>query len=289
MKNIILPALVLLLMNACSKDDKPSTATGNRYISKVYDYKPAPGQFINEDGLGSPAGAQKLAGNKDNLVSLGGYGGYIVFGFDHAIINSEGYDIAIYGNPPGGTFEWSEPGIVLVSQDKNGNGLPDDAWYELAGSQYDSSSTIRNYSITYYNPKATADVAWKDNQGNKGSVLVNAAHHHSYYPAFAPNQDSITFTGSLLRSTFGLQAGSGISINAGFAWGYSDNYSTKDNYPDNYYNSFDISWAVDATGNKATLATIDFVKVYTGQNSPGNSTMGEVSTEIGGAADLHIK
>lgn len=289
MKKIILPALILLLFNACKKDDEPSTETGNRYISKIYDYQPAPGQFINEDGLGTMAGAQALTGNKNNLVSLGGYGGYIVFGFDHSIVNSEGYDIAIYGNAIGGTNEWSEPGIVLVSQDKNSNGLPDDDWYELAGSQYDSASSIKNYSITYYNPKATANVTWKDNQGNTGAVLNNASHNHAYYPAFAANQDSITFRGTLLRSTFGLRDGSGIYINAAFAWGYSDNYSTQDNYPDNHYNSFDISWAVDATGNKVTLPAVDFVKVYTAQNSPGSNAMGEVSTEIGGAADLHIK
>lgn len=288
MKKIILSALVLLLLNACKKDD-PSTGTDNRYISKVFDYQPAPGQFINEEGLGTIAGAQMLVGNKNSLISLGGYGGYIVFGFDHAIVNSDGYDIAIYGNPTSGAYEWSEPGIVMVSQDKNGNGLPDDTWYELAGSQYDSSSTIRNYSITYYNPKATAAVTWKDNKGNTGSVLINATHNHSYYPAFAANQDSITFNGSLLRSTFGLQPGTNISINAGFPWGYSDNYSTQDNYAENSYNSFDISQAVDAAGNKTTLSSIDFVKVYTGQNNPGNATMGEVSTEIGGAADLHIK
>jgi hypothetical protein len=289
MKKIILSAFLLLLLNACKKDDQPSTETANRYISKVFDYQPAPGQFINEDGIGSLAGAQLLVGNKDNLVSLGGYGGYIVFGFDHSIANGEGYDMAIYGNPAGGSFEWSEPGIVLVSQDKNGNGVPDDNWYELAGSQYDSSSTIKNYSITYYNPRATASVPWKDNLGNTGAVLINAAHNHSYYPAFAANQDSVTFTGTLLRSTFGLQEGSGISINSGFAWGYSDNYSLTDNYPDNHYNSFDISQAVDAAGNKVNLTGINFVKVYTGQNNPGNNTMGEVSTEVGGAADLHIK
>ena len=38
----------------------------------------------------------------------------------------------------------SEPGIVLVSKDTNGNGLADDEWYELAGSEYNSPATTKN-------------------------------------------------------------------------------------------------------------------------------------------------
>ena len=39
---------------------------------------------------------------------------------------------AIQGN----AFDSSnEPGIVWVMQDVNGNGLPDDEWYELRGSE----------------------------------------------------------------------------------------------------------------------------------------------------------
>ena len=64
-----------------------------------------------------------------NWVSLGGFGGYIVVGFDHSIDNSGDYDLGILGNSFSGS---SEPGIVWVMQDENGNGLPDDTWYELA-------------------------------------------------------------------------------------------------------------------------------------------------------------
>lgn len=283
---LISVALLLVTLNACKKDEQPA---GSRCISQVFEYQPAPGQYINEDDIGTMAAAKALIGNKDHLVSLGGYGGYIVFGFDHAVANSDGYDLAVYGNAIGGINEWSEPGIVMVSQDKNGNGLPDDAWYELAGSQYDSTGTLKNYSITYYNPKTATDVPWKDNQGNTGAVSYVPAHNHSIYPAFAANQDSVTFKGTLLRSTYELPSGSGIYINRSFAWGYSDNYSVKDNYPDNAYNSFDISQAVDAAGAKVSLSSINFVKIYTGQNHPGNAFLGEVSTEISGAADLHIK
>ena len=261
------------------------TPTSSKYISKVFDYLPAPGQFINET-LGSLAQAQKLIGSTTNILSLGGFGGYVVFGFDHSVVNRTGYDLAIYGNPSGAPFHFSEPGIVMVSQDANGNGLPDDEWYELAGSEYAKATTFKNYEITYTNPNAFANVPWTDNQGNSGVLLVNNFHKHNFYPLFAENQTSITFKGTLLPSTVG-KSGS-IIISSPYEWGYSDSYSISDDYKTNLYNSFDLSWAVDGMGKKVNLSTIDFVKVYTGQNADGGS-LGEISTEIKGASDLNIK
>lgn len=54
------------------------------------------------------------------------------------------------------------------------------------------------------------------------------------------------------------------------------------------HNSFNLDWAVDAAGNKVSLQAVDFVKVYTGQNSPGDTLLGEVSTEVRGAMDLNM-
>ena len=268
---------------------RPVTGSSSRFINKIFAYNPAPGQFIGESA-GTPEGAAGIVGGRSGLISLGAYGGYIVFGFDHTIMNQGGADFAIYGNPLPAPRDWSEPGIVMVSRDENENGLPDDAWYELAGSGYGSPDRITNYKITYYNPKGTANVPWKDSRGSTGVVEINEFHNHSYYPAFAVNQDSLTFEGTLLLSTFGEK--DGLYINSALAWGYSDNYSTdatKDPYSSNMYNSFDLSWAVNKDGNPVALKAIDFVKVYTGQNTKGYNIMGEVSTEISGAADLNMK
>lgn len=261
------------------------TPTSSKYISRILDYLPAPGQFVNET-LGKPEQAQKLIGSTTNLISLGGFGGYIIFGFDHSVVNNTGNDLAIYGNPSGAPYHFSEPGVVMVSQDSNGNGLADDEWYELAGSEYSKATTIKNYEITYTNPKAFANVSWKDNQGNSGEVKVNNFHKHNFYPEFAANQETITFKGTLLQPSTG-KAGS-IVISSPFDWGYTDSYSTGDDYKTNLYNSFDLSWAVDKNGNKVDLKTIDFVKVYTGQNADAGS-LGEISTEVKGAVDLGIK
>ena len=77
-------------------------------------------------------------------------------------------------------------------------------------------------------------------------------------------------------------------LNVPFAWGYTDSFSTGDDFEKNGYNSFDISWAVDKNGNKVELKTIDFVKVYSAQNINAG-WLGEISTDIRGAVDLHIK
>jgi len=261
------------------------TPTSSKFISRILDYLPAPGQFVNET-LGKPEQAQKLIGTTTNLISLGGFGGYIIFGFDHSVVNNTGNDLAIYGNPSGAPYHFSEPGIVMVSQDSNGNGLADDEWYELAGSEYAKTSTIKNYEITYTNPKAFANVTWKDNKGNSGEVKVNNFHKHNFYPEFAANQENITFKGTLLPPSTG-KVGS-IIISSPFDWGYTDSYSTGDDYKTNLYNSFDLSWAVDKNGSKVDLKTIDFVKIYTGQNADAGS-LGEISTEVKGAVDLGIK
>lgn len=264
--------------------NEPGT-NSSKYISKVFEYLPAPGQHINQPTVGSPEQAQKLVGGTSNSVSLGGFGGYIIFGFDHSVKNQEGYDLGIYGNPSGGTFPFSEPGIVMVSQDKNGNGLPDDEWYELAGSEYSKTTTIKNYEITYTNPKASTNVTWTDNQGKSGEVINISRGARNYYPLFAANQDKITFKGTLLPSTLGT---TGFVTNAPFEWGYTDSYSSGDDYATKQYNSFDLSWAVDKDGKKVTLKTIDFVKVYTAQNVNAG-ILGEISTDIKGAVDLGIK
>ena len=138
------------------------------YISKVYEYCPAPGQFINEmpryeEGDTYETILQKaeesISGTNDIMISLGGYGGYVTFGFDHTVINIPGEkDFRIWGNAfyellnPDQRGGSAEPGIVMVSYDTNCNGLPDDEWYELAGSEYYKAETRHNYTITYRRP-----------------------------------------------------------------------------------------------------------------------------------------
>ena len=296
MRKILLYALMAIVFSSCAKDgdegEPPSAGEKSPYISEVYEYVPAPGQFINTttsaylDGFTVLEVLQKarmkLVGRTDSLVTLGAFGGYIVVGFDHTILNIEGEDdFKVYGNAmPNG----AEPGIVMVSYDENQNGLPDDEWYEIAGSEHNNPETIRDYEITYYRPEPLDyDVRWSDNQGNDGYVhRINAHKQISYYPQWLP--ETITFKGTRLPSVAVNQGTEETQywVSMPFDWGYADNHS---NYSEG--SNFKIEWAVKQDGSPANLIGVDFIKIYTGVLQEAGWT-GEISTEVAGIKDLHF-
>ncbi len=272
------------------------TSTPNQ--NKVYDYTPAPGQFINELKTGGFDGTQttpvaacsyaeeRMA--KGNWVSLGGFGGYIVVGFDHSIANGDSHDIAIKCNAFNGS---SEPGIVWVMQDENGNSLPDDTWYELKGSDTHAESTIHEYSVTYYRPSGVGmPVGWTDNQGGSGEVDYLVQYHSQdyYYPAWI-EADSYTLTGTRLEARNYDKSGNGSNwVQPHYDWGYADNFSPTDYISANKVNLFDISNAIDFDGAEISLSHIDFVKVQCGVNAK-SGWVGELSTEVSGFIDYNLK
>jgi hypothetical protein len=282
----------------------PTTSTfDSSYADTVFEYCPAPSQYMNTATTAYKEGYQMAdilkaatASIKSvtSTLSLGAFGGYVVVGFDHTVQNVAGsYDFKVYGNSyfslygtqtgkDGGS---AEPGIVWVSQDANGNGLPDDEWYELAGSEYGKNTETRNYTITYYRPSSeSGDVKWTDNQGNTGYVYRNTAHtQSSYYPAWMP--DEMSFSGTRLADNAVNESTGGGEYWVGYcyAWGYADNYPNS-----HEHSQFKIDWAVDANGNKVNLPGIDFVKITTAVNQ-NCGWMGESSTDVLGVQDLHYQ
>ena len=298
-----------------------NVAEHSKYIQAVDEYVPAPGQWVNvipeyEEGDTPEIMAQKctesIAGDYYNthLISLGGWGGYVTFHFDDSIANFPGQrDFAIWGNAYqemtnqvfGGM---NEAGIVMVSKDVNGNGKPDDPWYELSGS-CDTDSTgkvLYNYEVTYHcNPMD--DIPWTDNQGNSGTVdrlYGYDNHNQEYYPLWLP--DGLTFRGTRLpdnmvdlSETVERSWSQWYYVLMGFRYGYADNLSNWTDKSDaNSWNyegcGFDISWAVDENRQPVSLDFIDFVRVYTGLNQkcPAPNWWGETSTEIQCAEDIHL-
>ena len=281
--------------------------------NKVYEYTPAPGQFINELKTGGFDGTQttpeaaiayaesRMSQTYDNgdpnpiWVSLGGFGGYIVVGFDHSIDNSGDYDLGILGNSFNGS---SEPGIVWVMQDENGNGLPDDTWYELAGSETGKEETIQNYSVTYYRPTGTGmPVQWEDNQGNSGEIdYLKTYHSQDYYYPLWIKEDSYTLTGTCLKARNYDASGKGAYwVNPHYDWGYVDNWSPIDRLTnsenanaDANANHFKICNAIDFEGKPIDLKFVDFVKVQVGVNAK-SGWLGEISTEVFGFYDYNMK
>ena len=161
-------------------------------------------------------------------------------------------------------------------QDLNGNGKPDDTWYELAGSETGKPGYIRNYSVTYYRPTpATGNVAWKDNRGDSGYIITNVFNTGNHFPDQV-TADSYTLTGTLLPSTNINTSDTAYITSTSFAYGYCDNTAGGD--------SLDIANAIDSTGNSVRLKGIDFIKIQTGiLFNMGN--LGEQSTEVKSIAD----
>lgn len=267
------------------------------YATRVLEYVPAPGQFMNTSTTAYKEGytANEVLSyateqiKRRSLLSLGAFGGYITLGFDHTIPHVSGsYDFKIYGNAylnMSGKGGSSEPGIVWVSKDTNGNGLPDDEWYELAGSEYQSPHTIQNYQITYYRPTNPLDVVqWKDNQGKEGAIPRNSFHvDNAYYPAWI-EANEITFSGTRLPDN-GVNEGTEANDNwvqYPFAWGYADNQANSSEM-----SQFKIDWAVDKDGTPVQLDGIDFVRIYCAVNQVCG-WLGESSTEVSTIEDLHF-
>jgi hypothetical protein len=274
-----------------------SQKNGFRYV----EYKPAPGQHINIETIGTPEAAQNMTADLDKLVSLGSFGGYIVLQFEQACQNDPqnpyGVDFTIFGNAFSGS---SEPGVVWVMSDENDNGQPDDTWYEIAGSNYFHSQTVKNYNVTYFKTE-TRDVSWKDDQGNTGCVEANSFNTQEYYPmdSLFPeyDSDSVTFEGTLLFPP--VDSTNSLEIKTGFcSFGYADNRPREKGadlaLPDNPYTEktegaggdpIDISWAVDDQGSYVNLDSIHFVKIVSGALVSAGR-LGELSTDVAWIADV---
>ena len=290
-------------------------AENSPYIARVYDYLPAPGQFVNVYPSYKPGYTQdsiiaqvetSLCGKVNGSVSLGSFGGYVVFGFDHPVINRHGYDVKIYGNAmqslavPNMAGGSCEPGIIMVGVDVDQDGQPSDAdlWYEIMGSAYDQC--LHGFEVTYYKPDEGKTrvphatwgfindveyVYWTSNNVNpdstSGYVWRNTFHNQPYWPLWL-DDTVLTFRGTMLPNlAIDMSGGNG---NNWFQPFFGEGY--VDNLPNGQEHGFKIDWAIDQDGNQVSLDHIDFIKVYCGQLAYCG-WLGETSTEVCGAEDLH--
>ncbi len=174
----------------CAKPNGGTSAAG----SSIYAFLPAPGQFTNEGvtsgGWGDAyASNGELKNNTSTGMSLGFFGGYVVYKFDNPVANAStnpyGADFIVYGNA---FWKNSEPGCVQVSQDGK-------TWYDIAGSLYYKDDTVKNYSLTYKNPNVSEDVGITVAASNlgtlaavtytgseSGTITTNTFHKHSWFP-----------------------------------------------------------------------------------------------------------
>jgi len=291
---------------------KPTCSLAADYATRLIEYCPAPGQFVNLEITTDPSGALGPVGETDGddpategIVSLGSFGGYIVLGFDRPIKNDPqhryGVDFTVIGNAVASGASACEPGAVQVMKDVNGNGMPDDGpWLELAGSDYWLASTRKNVTQTYVNPMYTKahSVAWMASDGQTGAVLPVDAHTQPYYPDVfwfdGVSIDHCEFLGNCILGAVDRRNPMGVTSYRAPAFGYADCHSVSGKFsgmfPQNPYyadengavaDGFDLSWAVDADGNHVELDEVDFVKIYTA-GSANLGWLGEWSTEVDG-------
>ncbi len=278
---------------------RAANSSSSAFQTDVFEYIPAPGQFIGEkqdftNPVTSMADANSWAKSrldKKQSVSLGSFGGYVTVGFDHSIPAGRlKYDFAIQGNAYASS---NEPGIVWVMQDVNGNGLPDDEWYELRGSESNQSGTLRNYSVTYFRPMAPRqNIVWIDSRGNTGSIMMNASHtQDSYFPDWIAGRNYTLYGTRLLpRNSFNNVTGQWS--NNPYGWGYADNLGGDNLGGDgttgaNQRNGFLIANAIMADGTPVALQYVDFVKVQCGVLAESGA-IGELSTEVFSFEDLSL-
>lgn len=264
---------------------RPATKESAVDWNVVFSYIPAPGQFINNTQTAGFAGEstpeqaalyahKRLA--KGHFVSLGAFGGHLIVGFDHSVVNDGEYNLLIAGNAH---EQSAEPGTIWVMQDSNGNGLPDDTWYQLKGSEHHNPATLHGYAVTYFRPRQpNKPVYWTDNKGGQGSIdyIVGVHTQETYYPGWIASE-YYTLTGTRLESRSYRQP-NGIWENHPFDWGYVDNTEQE---------LFRISDAVTASGDPIHLDFIDFVKIQTAVQAKAG-WLGELSTEVTKIQDYNL-
>lgn len=293
------------------------------FATRVMNFDPAPGQFVQHAdyndptrAIGPPIGGGLRAADNSKMVSLGGFGGSITLGFDRRVFdnrfNRYGVDFIIFGNAfwvvGDSTRRFAEAGVVEVSRDDNANGLADDAWYVIAGSDLAP-------------PLTQNTISWDDQTAD--NLLPPAS------PLWIPAGRSGTWatSGYLLGGTVAdamynthvLVHPGGPSAIVERAFGYADLSPTAllgdhdgDNIvedptasPSSFYtladdphavglsagsgggDGFDIAEARDpATGLAPSppLAWIDFVRVRTAAHAT-HPSLGEISTEVAAVAD----
>lgn len=248
--------------------------TGKTYTSKVIsviDYLPAPS--YSSDNTPFTTKAEVMAQiqsdlTEENGISLGTFGGSIVTAFDHTVINTYGKrDFKVLMNENNGSLKFS-PVSIYVAYDANKNGIADEnEWYEIAGSEYHKSTTVKNYEMTYNKPdpaKAAATgtkdwqfdkeyLKWTDNKNAFGFITKTKKwRRYNYYPQWMGESYTVKGT-KVYLPVKDVSDGEGTVFNVGtFEWGYG---GIKDP-------SIDISWAVDNNGKKVHLPGIDFIKVF---------------------------
>lgn len=263
------------------------------FISRIIDFLPAPGINLNsgwKDNQGVQAttkdevfndiylGLSKGSGN----YSLGAFGGYMIVGFDHTIINKSGY-CDFTTKYQGGNNTMVSPSIIWVAFDANGNGKPDDdEWYEIKGSEYGKDKDLGIHTYTYSTTQENQSYAWEREDGTKGSItpppLVKSPIPQV---PFWITEGTYALSGRELDTY--IDPANMFANPTPFAWGYAGNQLNNTAAA-----AIDIDWAIDAKGNSVHLPGVDFIKVVNATQKM-RQMQGECRYQVQSIEDLHLQ
>ena len=304
---------LLVVSSACAFGEE-----GSPFSARVLGFSPAPGQFVNHPdfsdpgrALGAPSGGGTSTPNNASVVSLGGFGGYIVLGFDHTVVddplNPFGMDAIVFGNAywVGGNpnRHWAECATIEISVDENGNGLADDTWYLIPGSHIidpPSQLVIEQWDDDIKDDRYPPDdEAWipagySGNWKTKSFALPAAVFGSSVVanPSFNGHSEGIygyaDYSPSLV---LGDLNGDGVVDDITMTPEHF--YTTPDDprtvgmtMGSGGGDAFDIAWAIDPiSGAPAELSGFDFIRLTSAVDSV-SPIFGEKSAEIDAVADV---
>ncbi len=256
---------VLFLLALQSVSATPPPSPWASAVASYHAIDPDSGFNTPQRTLGKPVGGSVYAPDNSSIHSIGRPGpepgSYLLLQFEAPIEdhpdNPMGLDFIVFGNSfwTGGNpnRKWAEPGLVEISEDVNGNGLPDDPWYVMPGSRGLNRSVL---------PQGIA---------NPSPPLAGAVLN--------PNTDGSEYDWGYADLTPTIQE-------------YLDNFVRPDNPFETGLtegsgggDAFDIAWAVpaDATGNPAGLARFHFLRISAFVNA-SEGPFGRITPDINAAA-----
>ena len=248
------------------------------WADAVVHYAPGLGALLKDSSkaVGEPLGGGPSTPNNDGVVSLGGQGGVLALRFNTPVAddpdNPFGLDCIVYSNAfwTGGNpqVKFQEPAIIEISEDVNGNGIPDDPWYLIPGSR----------AFPYVPFPEVTEPTGQSNSETDPYLLAGNIRNPNLFDA-DPGND-----------------------NEEYNWGYCEMTPSVTPYLDNYVrpddphivgltprsgggDAFDIAWAVDAEGNPAGLTRFHFIRI-TSFISRNFGALGTASPEIDAVADV---
>lgn len=256
--------------------------TKDIYPDSVEEYLCLGSQYTNLDSYGTMP--ERTLTENGGVLSLGNFGGYIVYKYDTPIQNNPynpyGIDFIVYGNPFGAGAH--EPGYVQVSQDGK-------TWYTLAGSDHYENHNDWNYTITYRNSNGQS--AWTASDGASGvNYKYPLASSYPYYNWTEALKQSITASGYRLDSGDSKDVyGSAAAVLTDFGYADVNTNGAISGTSNNPYNhpgtlrdggdQFDLEWAVDNNGMPVHLDSISYIKIATASSIYAGA-IGEKSTEV---------